>query len=37
VSDLFYEREFTNGSTPRRITIVAADIEDACKRARSLV
>jgi hypothetical protein len=37
VSDLPYELEFTNGSTPRRITIVAADIEDACKRAQALV
>jgi hypothetical protein len=37
VSDLPYELEFTNGSTPRRITIVAANIEDACKRAQSLV
>lgn len=37
VSDLPYRLEFTDGSIPRRITIVAADIEDACKRTRTLV
>jgi hypothetical protein len=32
-----YNLEFTDGSAPRRLTIVAADIEYACIRARSLV
>ena len=32
-----YNLEFTDGSVPRHLTIVAADIEYACIRARCLV